>query len=213
MNRFSVLLLTAASLALAACGDAGTPAGTDDRRGADDGMVVGARADVSDPEAPRSGPDNQKVFRFRSVEDPRFPADRSVCAAAPFQTNVFLGASLWSEAANASEGRVVNESVKRIGTATACIRITDPTFPPGLPQQFYVRFELPEGVYTASGACTLISNDVPTPGLVLGGCHLRVVDAPGWVDGGAATSISVFNPRRLEGFATGSEWTLHVYDR
>jgi|GEM_PF-2136666 len=151
------------------------------------------------------------VMRFRSVEDPDFPADRSVCTDAGFTPNVYLGASLWSEAGTASSGRVVNNSVRRVGRATACVRITDPTFPPDLPQLFYARFETPEGVFTARGACTLVSNDVPEAGLVLAGCHLRIVDGPAYSRGGVITSLSVFNPRQLAGYNTGSEWTLQWY--
>jgi hypothetical protein len=151
------------------------------------------------------------VMRFRSVEDPDFPADRSVCVDAGFTPNVYLGASLWSEAVTASSGRVVNNSVRRIGKATACVRITDPTFPPELPQLFYARFETPEGAFIARGACTLVSNDVPEAGLVLAGCHLRIVDGPPYSKGGVITSLSVFNPRKLAGYNTGSEWTLQWY--
>lgn len=199
----------AVALVLAAACDA--PAGPQrDRAFADaDGTVVGARSDVV-ASSPQTGGE-PVVMRFRSVEDPEFPADRAVCAAAPFTANVFLGASLWSEATKASSGRVVNNGVRRVGTATACIRITDPTFPAGLPQQFHARFQTEEGTFTATGACTLISNDVPERGLVLGGCHLRVVDGPQEMRGGAITSLSVFNPRNLAGYATGSEWTVQFY--
>jgi hypothetical protein len=199
----------AVALVLAAACDA--PAGLQrDRVFADaDGTVAGAASDVV-ASSPQTG-GNAVVLRFRSVEDPDFPADRAVCAAAGFTANVFLGASLWSEATTASSGRVVNNGVRRVGSATACIRITDPTFPAGLPQLFHARFQTEEGTFTASGACTLISNDVPERGLVLGGCHLRVVDGPQEMRGGAITSLSVFNPRNLAGYATGSEWTVQFY--
>ncbi|HEX8394564.1 MAG TPA: hypothetical protein VF665_19615, partial [Longimicrobium sp.] len=159
-----------AFLALAAaCSDA--PAGM--QRPSADLALAGAGADQVQASAETAG--EPAVLRFRSVEDADFPADRAVCTAAPFTPNVYLGASLWSEATAASGARVVNNRVRRIGRATACLRITDPTFPPGLPQQFFVRFDTPEGIFTANGACTLISNDVPERGLVLGGCHLRIV--------------------------------------
>lgn len=197
----------AAALLFAAACDA--PAGPQRDRVPADAVVAGA--DAAGPNLSRQAGGDAVVLRFRSVEDPAFPADRSVCAESGFQTNVYLGASLWSEAATASSGRVVNNGVRRIGSATACLRITDPTFPPGLPQLFYARFVTPEGTFTASGACTLISNDVPEPGLVLGGCHLRVVDGPADMRGGAITSLSSFNPRNLAGYATGSEWTVQFY--
>ncbi|HEX6911873.1 MAG TPA: hypothetical protein VF142_15830 [Longimicrobium sp.] len=204
IRSFAVLALVFA----AAC-DA--PAGPQRDRAFEDAdaALSGANSDVV-ASSPQTGGE-PVVLRFRSVEDPDFPADRAVCAAAGFQANVFLGASLWSEANAASSGRIVNNGVRRIGSATACIRITDPTFPAGLPQQFFARFDTPEGIFTASGACTLISNDVPERGLVLGGCHLRVVDGPAEMRGGAITSLSVFNPRALPGYSTGSEWTVQFY--
>lgn len=200
-----------AIVALAALAACDAPAGPQrDRAFADaDGAIVGARSDDFN-DSPQTG-GNSVVLRFRSVEDPQFPADRSVCAQAGFGVNVFLGASLWSEAVAASSGRIVNNGVRRVGSATACIRITDPTFPAGLAQQMYVKFDTPEGIFTARGSCTLISNDVPQPGLVLGGCNLRVVDGPEAMRGGAITSLSVFNPANLAGFATGSEWTVQFY--
>jgi hypothetical protein len=204
--------LAAAVLTLAACSDSPSGAGRAPQR---DQALADAISGLNAPAFARAGEGTVEatVVRFRSVEDAEFPPDPAVCASAPFGVNVRLGASLWSESANGSRGQVVNESVRRIGSATACLRITDPTFPPGLPQQFYARFELPEGTFTAVGACTLISNNVPTAGLVLGGCHLGVTDGPPSSAGGAFTSLSVFNPRRLPGFATGSEWTMQLYPR
>jgi hypothetical protein len=38
-----------------------------------------------------------------------------------------------------------------------------------------------------------------------------VVDGPSWMTGGAVTSLSIFNPAKLAGFATGSEWTVQFY--
>ena len=199
----------AVALVLAAACDA--PAGPQrDRAFADaDAALSGGASDVVNA-SPQTG-GAPVVLRFRSVEDPEFPADRAVCDAAPFQANVHLGASLWSEAATASGGRIVNNGVRRVGSATACLRITDPTFPAGLPQLFHARFQTAEGTFTATGACTLISNDVPERGLVMGGCHLRVVDGPAEMRGGAITSLSIFNPANLAGYATGSEWTVQFY--
>jgi hypothetical protein len=149
------------------------------------------------------------VLRFRSQEDPAFPPDPAVCVAAPFTANVHLGASLWAEAANASGA--IRAQTRRIGTATACVRITDPTFSPGNPQSFYVEFNLPEGRVVANGQCSAVSNDVPTPGLVLAGCFLRAVEFPAGYVGGAVTSLSIFNPADLPGFTTGSSWTVQLY--
>jgi hypothetical protein len=164
------------------------------------------------PERFVKGNDGLEVMHFRSQEDPAVTPDPAVCAEAGFTSNVRFGATLYSSVARAQDGRVVNRDARAIGTATACARITDPRFPPDLRQEFYVQFNLPEGVVKARGGCTLVSNDVPTPGLVLAGCHLRVTEAPSWYKGGAVTSLSVFNPRRLPGFLTGSDYTVQLYE-
>lgn len=153
-----------------------------------------------------------RVHQFRSMDDARVVADPSVCAAAPFAVNLRLAASLWSTQTRSRDGRVVNDDARRIGTATACGQITNFAFPPGLQQNFHVRFDLPDGSYTASGTCTLVSNNVPQGGVVLAGCSLKVISAPHRVVGGMATSASVLNPFGLAGFNTGSYWTLMVYE-
>ncbi len=205
-SRSAALVL--ATLGLVACEDGGrTPVQQE----------VPARASMD--AAPADASDNHfvsrdgvQVLRFRSEEDPSVAPDPAVCAAAGFTSNVRFGAVLYSEASNGREGRIVNRSARRIGTATACARITDPSFPADLRQEFYVRFDLPEGPITARGGCTLVSNDIPTPGLVLAGCHLKVTEAPSWYRGGAVASLSVFNPRRLPGYLTGSDYTLQLYE-
>jgi hypothetical protein len=208
-RSFGAAALVLSSLALAACEDGrGTPMQQEVSREA----VLNASAD---PENQGGGlsRDGVQVLRFRSEEDPSVTPDPAVCAAAGFTANVRFGAVLYSEASNGHEGRIVNRSTRRIGTATACARITDPTFPADLRQEFYVRFDLPEGPVTARGGCTLVTNNVPTAGLVLAGCHLRVTEAPSWYVGGAVSSLSVFNPRRLEGFLTGSDYTIQLYEK
>lgn len=160
---------------------------------------------------PASAFAGEAVYQFRSVEDPNSPADLGVCAAAPFRYDVTFGASLYVELASFIDGKIVLDSVRKIGTATACANLTDFTFPPGLQQQFYVQFNLPEGAVTAYGTCTLVSNDMPQAGLVLAGCALKVLSAPAGTLGGDAASASVFNPAKLAGYDTGSQWTLHLY--
>jgi hypothetical protein len=204
-NRIAVLPI-AAALLLGAC-DAATPdpfaAGTPEagRLEGDPGFRAAAHHSGVEP----------SVFRFRSEEDPAYPPDPAVCAAAPFTANVQLGASLWTEAVNAAHGVVVHPMVRRLGTATACVRITDPTFTPGVAQPFYAQFDIPEGRVTAEGHCSVVSNDVPSPGLVLAGCFLRATGVPHGYAGGAVTSLSVFNPASLPGFTTGSVWTVQLY--
>jgi hypothetical protein len=166
----------------------------------------GAAADVA------AANDGVRVFQFRTEEDPAVVGADAFCQAAPVPVNVKLNATEWSEQTRSVDGRVVNKDVQRIGTALACAQLTNFAFPPGLQQNFYARFELPDGTYTALGTCTLISNDVPVAGLVLAGCTLKLTEVPAGVHGGAAVSLSVFNPRRLPGFATGSQWTIQAYE-
>lgn len=148
---------------------------------------------------------------FRSEEDPTTPADPAVCAQAPFQANVLLGAGLWSVKTRARDGRVVELARRRIGRATACLELTNVMFPKGLAQRFYVRFDLPHGTYVAQGTCTVTSNAVPQPFIVLAGCALELVTGPPGTLGGVVTSASIFNPLRRPGFSTGSVWTIHEY--
>jgi hypothetical protein len=154
-----------------------------------------------------------RVYQFRTEEDPTVTGANDFCATAPFHVNVKLNASAWSVRTRAADGQVVNQDAKRVGTALACAQLTNFAFPAGLQQNFYARFQLPSGSYTALGTCTLISNKVPVAGLVLAGCTLALTEMPASVIGGAAVSLSVFNPRRLPGFATGSYWTIQAYDR
>ncbi|MFT3838725.1 MAG: hypothetical protein QM723_17225 [Myxococcaceae bacterium] len=152
-----------------------------------------------------------REFRFQSIEDPAFPPDPNICAQAPFAVNVKLGASLWSDRTRRRDGKVVDEQVKQIGKATACVQLTNFLFPPGLQQNFYAQFDLPQGSYVVNGTCTLISNSVPQAGLVLAGCNLAIVSGPPDTLKGAFTSLSTFNPLKLSGFNTGSMWTVLEY--
>ena len=182
-------------------------------------VFLGCDAGTPLPLAPNAAPatlmsadDGVRVYQFRTEEDPEVTGAAAFCATAPFPVNVRLNASEWSVRTRASDGRMVNQDARRIGTALACAQITNFAFPPGLQQNFYARFELPEGNYTALGTCTLISNNVPVAGLVLAGCTLKLTEMPAGVTGGAAVSLSVFNPRRLAGFTTGSQWTIQAYE-
>lgn len=153
----------------------------------------------------------EETYVFESKEDPSTPPDASFCAAAPFAATVKLGASLWSIDTRRRDGRVRDQQKKRIGRATACLGLTNVLFPEGLTQQFYARFELPGGTYIARGTCTVSSNSVPQPFIILAGCTLKLVSGPPGSLGGMVTSASIFNPLQRPGFGTGSTWTLHEY--
>jgi hypothetical protein len=160
-----------------------------------------------------AGEEGQRTLVFRSLEDDDVSAQPQDC---PFTgANLFLGATLWSMQTRASDSRVVNEAVRQIGTAAACGLITGPLVPSTL-VPFYVEFTMDRGPgrgdrYTAVGSCQVITNNVPQPGVVLAGCALRVTQGPEGFLGGAATSMSIFNPLQLEGAGTGSFWTLRAY--
>lgn len=154
----------------------------------------------------------ERTLLLKTFEDARYPYDPAVCAAAGFETpvNVFLGASVWSLQSNAARGEVMNDAIRFLGKATGCGSLTNPA--PFSPKQYFlIRFVLDDGAYLAKGTCDIVSVTVPVPGLMLAGCALRLVEAPDGVVGGFATSASVFNPRDLPGFGTGSVWTLHLF--
>ena len=161
--------------------------------------------------APAAARAADRTFIFRSVEDASTPPDPAVCAQAPFSANVHLGGSLWWQQTNPFDGRVEPRLTRRIGKATACVLLTDFSFPPGLDQNFYIAVDLPEGRFTATGSCKLISNNVPVGGLVIGGCSLKLTSWPARFAGGAIASLSTLNPFRLPGFNTGSTYVLQAF--
>lgn len=154
----------------------------------------------------------ERIYQLRSVEDAAASNDASACAGAPFRVNLRLNASLWTYRTRANDGQVVHALDRRIGNAVACARLTSPSFPEGVDQEFYVVFDLPEGRYTSVGTCRTVSNGVPLAGVVLAGCSLRLLDHPMGVVGGVVTGASVLNPYGIQGFSTGTYWTLHLFD-
>ena len=107
----------------------------------------------------------EATYVFQSEEDPSTPPDPTVCAGAPFFTNAQLGASLYSVKTSRRNGRVT-EHRKKIGRATACLGLTNLLFPAGLVQNFFVRFDLPQGAYRAGHLHRLVERrpaDVPHP--------------------------------------------------
>jgi len=158
---------------------------------------------------PPAGEPGQHTLVFRSLEDPNVSSQPKEC---PFPgANLFLGATLSSIETDAGDSRVVNEAVHHIGTAAACGLITTAPLVP-----FYIEFALDHGhhggiTFVAVGACQVVSNNVPRAGIALAGCALRVTQGPEGFLGGIATSMSIFNPLRLQGAGTGSFWTLRAY--
>lgn len=154
----------------------------------------------------------ERVLQVRTVEDPQVIVGDEICAEAPFTPNVRLGAYAWSFQTRASDGSVVNGMINDVGTAKACVRITDFKFTRLSTAQFYILFTFRQEAYAGLGVCTVTSNDVPELGLVLAGCSLSLKDRASGADVGSAVSSSVFNPFRLLGYETGSYWTLKIYE-
>lgn len=158
----------------------------------------------------------ERTLIVKTYEDARYPADMTVCQASGYDPlNIVLGASVWSLQTNAARGEVMNEGIRFLGRVTACgsapslQQVPPPTFADD--QYFLMKFDLEDGTYLFKGECDLASWWVPVPGVLLVGCTLRLVEKPAGVLGGIATSSSVFTPRTLQDFATGSVWTLHLY--
>jgi hypothetical protein len=151
---------------------------------------------------------------FESAEDADYPPDTRVCERAPFMQpfapNVLLGASLRSIQTRGSDGMVIDDGSRQIGTATACAWIT--TLAPGSTAPFYVELIVDGKNYPAGGTCTVMSNTIPVSALYLVGCSLSIRPNPEeGLLGGVVTSNSVFNRFSIPGFETGSVWTMHLY--
>src|SRR5258705_5397424 len=64
--------------------------------------------------------------------------------------------------------------------------------------------------HAAIGACQVLTNGVPTLGVDLAGCALRLTQGPTGFLGGIATSMSIFNPLRLPGAGRSEEHTSEL---
>lgn len=153
----------------------------------------------------------ERTLILKTMEDAvHYPPDMSACdkAGMAWKPNVPLGASVWSLQTNAARGEVMNDEVRFLGTATGCGWLTNPA-PYADKQMFLIQFNLRDGTYVASGQCDIIS--YAAKNVALAGCALKLIEAPEGVVGGFATSSSVLTFGTVEGFGTGSIWTLHLY--
>jgi len=154
---------------------------------------------------------DERFYLLRTQEDP------SVAPDCPAGDTVRLGALVYAPRTRASDGLVTKDVGDPIGVAVGCGRLLTYTpFDPAVQSPFAMRFELPDGTYTARGTCTITSLTFPIAGvpapLLLVGCALDVDADPALrVLNGLATSASVFTPRPLPGYGTGSFWTLQLY--
>jgi hypothetical protein len=148
------------------------------------------------------------TYLFRTIEDPTV---ESRPRNSPFaDANLFLGGRMYSIVSRGGEVTVEDEA--EVGVASACAVVTTALVPGAALVPFYAEFTFHEGaVYAAEGTAQVTSADVPEAGVVLAGCALRVVSGPPGCSGGAATSLSIFNPAGAAGVGTGSFWTLRAY--
>jgi hypothetical protein len=147
------------------------------------------------------------TYIFRTIEDANVDSrPRNV----PFSdANLFLGGRMYSVGTRRSE--VAVEQEHEIGHASACAVVTAPLLPEVL-VLFYAEFNFHDGpVFAAQGTAQVTSADVPDRGVVLACCALRVVSGPPDCVGGAASSLSIFNPEGKAGAGTGSFWMLRAY--
>jgi hypothetical protein len=151
------------------------------------------------------------TIQVRTIDDPSVEPDLDLCDRAPFPINAVFGASAWSLAARASDGAVVNEQIQQVGTATACMLVTDPTFAPGSEILLFGSFEVDQGSFVGQGKCLVTSNEFPRPGAVLAGCTAGGIEAPPGFTGGIAGSATILNPLNLPDVQTGSYWTIRFF--
>lgn len=148
------------------------------------------------------------VILFRSINDPNVPPDPLACDPenSGFEANVVLGASLWAFQTRSKDGIIVNEKVRQIGTATACLSLT-PT-----ETLNYLEFEIGDLFVAAVGECLSTYDATPEGGPVFATCGLEVLPerSTEGIKWGQATNNSTFAPAPIAGFETGSLWSIQL---
>ncbi len=149
-----------------------------------------------------------RTLLLKTSEEKDYPTDSSMCVGVGIKK--LLGASVWSLQTNAARGQVMNESVRQLGTATACATIT--SLDPYTPKQYFtIRFDLGDGTYFAQGQCDMVNKNFPAPGLAMVGCALEIVQSPDGSRGFATSSSILVLQDTGSSYGTGSVWTLHLY--
>ncbi len=171
-------------------------------------VALAALALALAPALPRA---EEAVYLLRTLEDPSVPAN------CPAGDTVRLGATMYAPRTRAHDGLVMVDPGKAVGIAIGCGKLLTYTpFDPSVQSPFAMRFDLPDRTVTASGTCTITNLAFPIAGvplpMLLVGCTLNVdADPTQGVVRGIATSSSVFTPKAIPGYGTGSYWTLHLY--
>lgn len=149
----------------------------------------------------------EEILLLQTQESP------DIAAPCPGQ-NIKLGAYVYAPRTRASDGQVMKELGHPVGTVVGCGVMK--TVTPGSKAPFNMSFDLGGRKIYAEGECTVATWFFPIPGVpapvLLVGCYLAVSpDETQGLKQGIATSASVFLPRPVPGYETGSFWTLHLY--
>jgi hypothetical protein len=160
----------------------------------------------------------EEVYLFQTQESDAIDAG---CAV---DENIVLGAYVYAPRTRASDAKVVREYGEPVGSVSGCGKMPAAIWF-GTKAPFSMDFDLEGRRIYAAGECTVQEILFPIPGdprpVLLVGCSLTVKPAPDLVDPaeiaaakavrGIATSSSVFMRYPIEGYSTGSFWTLHLY--
>ena len=151
----------------------------------------------------------ETVIHMHSIKDNSIVVDDALCDQAPFPTNVRQASTLWSFKTHKKNGVVKDEASKFVGVVRACGLLTDPTLV--APIQMLMSFELNDGTYTGVGTCYSSSNDIPVPGVALGGCVLNLNDVPAGYMGGNAIANNMFITFGDPQVESGGWWILRLF--
>jgi hypothetical protein len=162
----------------------------------------------------------EEVVIFRSLVDPDVPApEYAWCVAnAPSPltlTTIILpaGASFWSLQTRASDGSIVEDTIRQVGTGQVCGYVDLlGGLDPGASNPYYFEGTVGGLELAAGGECILSTNNVPADNHFLQTCILSIPDGEQGLLGGLITmnSMNPIGPPDL-GIIPGSIWTLRVY--
>ncbi|GGO72648.1 hypothetical protein [Nocardioides deserti] len=177
----------------------------------------------ADPQSVGSGDVVGRSFAFRTLEVDRTPrpADSAACREHAGTRGGFvpmeLDARLFSVATSEQDGRVVDETRRRVGTGYLCVQLPDPMSVPAEQSaggSAYARLRLPTaGRVEAKGWCA-VAPALAQPGNAHLACRLSVLrDRRTGVVRGALATNTILNPVGTPLQPAGSLWTAYVETR
>jgi hypothetical protein len=158
------------------------------------GALLGAHSPVGAQSAQKPNRTAQttqveEIYVARSVRESRV-APTEFCAQAKtgFNSDSFeYRYTLRSIATRASDGRMVNANIRRIGAGHGCFgRTADPAI-----LNFYLDLNLGKTAFRGTGACRQTKSDFPERGLIVWRCFLNLSDPLGQYVGGQLTSNTI----------------------